>query len=276
MKTSLAILFVTVLISSCTFKEKEDVVRISTPLGDIDVKLYDKTPLHHDNFLKLVESGYYDGLLFHRVINNFMIQGGDPDSRHASPGQFLGNGDTTYTLPFEYVPQYIHKRGVLAAARESDDINPKKESSGSQFYIVQGKKFTDEELNAVELKVERRTKQYILFSLLKKQADTIAYNQFKSFVDRRDTANIRMVVEKYHNAIEAEYMRTKPFKLTENQRQIYKTIGGTPHLDGAYTVFGEVISGMEIVDQIAAMKRDTNDRPETDIRMTMKVISRRK
>ncbi len=276
MKTSLAILFVTVLISGCTFKEKEDVVRISTPLGDIDVKLYDKTPLHHDNFLKLVESGYYDGLLFHRVINKFMIQGGDPDSRHASPGQLLGDGDTTYTLPFEYVPQYIHKRGVLAAARESDDINPKKESSGSQFYIVQGKKFTDEELNAVELKVERRTKQYILLNLLKKQPDTVAYKHFKAFVDRRDTANIRVVLEKYHNAIEAEYLRTKPFKLTENQRQIYKTIGGTPHLDGAYTVFGEVISGMEIVDQIAAMKMDTNDRPETDIRMTMKVISRRK
>ena len=232
--------------------------------------------MHHDNFLKLAESGYYNGTLFHRVINQFMIQGGDPDSKHAKPGQLLGDGDTSYTIPFEYVPEYIHKRGVLAAARESDDINPLKASSGSQFYIVQGKKFTDEALQAVELKVERRTKQYLLMDILKKNGDTTLLATFKKYVESRDTANIRKVIETNHDAVEAEYLKTRPFVLTDTQREVYRTIGGTPHLDGAYTVFGEVVSGMEIVDRIAAMQTDTNDRPKTDIPMQMKVISRKK
>ena len=261
-------------LASCNPEPKEDLVLITTPYGEIEVKLYDKTISHHDNFLKLAESGYYNGTLFHRVIQHFMIQGGDPDSKHAKPGQLLGDGDTTYTLPFEYVPEYIHKVGALAAARENDDINPNKESSGSQFYIVQGKKFTDEELNAVELKVERRTKQFIMMKLLKNQGDSTALKEFKAYADKRDTANMRMVIDKYKNAVEAEYMRTKPFKLTEEQRQVYKTIGGTPHLDGAYTVFGEVVRGLDVVNKIAAMKTDSNDRPVQDIRIIMKVISR--
>jgi peptidylprolyl isomerase len=276
MKNLFLVLFTFLLLSGCAQKPDEDQVQISTPYGDIIVKLYDKTPLHHRNFMKLAESGYYNGTLFHRVIHEFMIQAGDPDSKHAKPGQLLGDGDTNYTIPFEYVPEYIHKRGVLAAARESDDINPLKASSGSQFYIVQGKKFTDEGLDAVELKVERRTKQFILMNLLKKQGDSIALKEFNSYVEKRDTANIRRVIDKYHDAVEAQYMRTKPFKLDANQRQVYKTIGGTPHLDGAYTVFGEVVSGMEVVDKIAAMKTDKNDRPLEDIPITMKVISRRK
>ena len=264
------------LFFACDKKLDGDLVQISTPYGDIVVKLYDKTPLHHRNFMKLVESGYYNGTLFHRVISKFMIQGGDPVSRHAKPGQLLGDGDTNYTIPFEYVPEYIHKRGVLAAARENDDINPKKASSGTQFYIVQGKKFTDRELDAVELKVERRTKQYILMNLLKNKGDSTVLKQFRSFVERRDTVNIRKVIDKYHDAVEAEYLRTKPFKLDDYQRQVYKTTGGTPHLDGAYTVFGEVVNGMEVVDRIASMKTDTNDRPLQDIPITMKVIGRRK
>jgi cyclophilin family peptidyl-prolyl cis-trans isomerase len=266
---------VTVLFLVSCNKPKDDLVEITTPYGKIVVKLYDKTPLHHDNFLKLAESGYYNGTLFHRVINQFMIQGGDPDSKHAKPGQLLGDGDTSYTIPFEYVPEYIHKKGVLAAARESDDVNPLKASSGSQFYIVQGKKFNDEGLEAVELKVERRTKQYILMDIMKKQGDTTVLSEFKAFVDRRDTANIRKVIEKYHDAVEVAYLKTKPFKLTDTQKEVYKTVGGTPHLDGAYTVFGEVVSGMEIVERIAAMKTDTNDRPVVDIPMSMKVIGRK-
>lgn len=263
------------LFASCN-SPKEDLVQISTPYGDIVVKLYDKTPLHHDNFLKLAESGYYNGTLFHRVIQEFMIQGGDPSSKHAKPGQLLGDGDTNYTIPFEYVPEYIHKRGVLAAARESDDVNPKKASSGTQFYIVQGKKFTDEGLEAVERKVERRTKQYILMDLLKKQGDSTKLKTFQKYVEARDTANIRKVIDTYHDAVEAAYLRTTPFRLTETQKQVYKTIGGTPHLDGAYTVFGEVVSGMDVVDKIAAVQRDTNDRPLKDIPMTMKVIQRKR
>jgi cyclophilin family peptidyl-prolyl cis-trans isomerase len=276
MKKSVLIVASIFILAACNKKPKDDLVKISTPYGDIIVKLYNNTPIHRDNFIKLAESGYYNGTLFHRVIQKFMIQGGDPDSRNAKPGQLLGDGDTTYTLPFEYVPEYIHKRGALAAARENDDINPKKESSGSQFYIVQGKKFTDEELEAVELKVERRTRQYILMDLLKKQGDSTILNEFRAYVDKRDTTHIRQVIDKYHDAVEAAYLRTKPFKLNETQRQVYRAIGGTPHLDGAYTVFGEVISGMDVVDKIAAMKTDTNDRPVRDIPMTMKVIGRRR
>jgi cyclophilin family peptidyl-prolyl cis-trans isomerase len=276
MKKLLPGLVVLLLFISCNDKQDGDLVQIRTPYGDIVVKLYDKTPLHHRNFMKLVESGYYNGTLFHRVINKFMIQGGDPVSRHAKPGQLLGDGDTSYTIPFEYVPEYIHKRGVLAAARENDDINPKKASSGGQFYIVQGKRFTHQELDAVELKVERRTKQYILMNLLMKQGDSTELKEFRSFVDKRDTASIRKVIEKYHDAVEAGYRITKPFKLDQYQRQVYETIGGTPHLDGAYTVFGEVVSGMDIVDKIASMKTDTNDRPFIDIPMTMKIIHHQK
>jgi cyclophilin family peptidyl-prolyl cis-trans isomerase len=227
---------------------------------------------HKENFIKLASRGYFDGLLFHRVIEKFMIQGGDPTSRNAKPGVLLGDGDTNYTVPFEYIPSYLHKRGAFGAAREGDDVNPLKASSASQFYIVQGKVFTNEELDAVELKVERRTKQYILMNLLKKSGKEDELKAFHMMVDQRDTASIRNVIEKYHDAVEAEYLRTKPFKITDAQRRVYTTIGGTPHLDGAYTVFGEVVSGMEVVDKIAAVKTDTNDRPVKDIPMTIKLI----
>ncbi len=204
--------------------EQEARVRIHTDYGDIVVKLYDKTPLHRANFLKLAASGYFDSTLFHRVIQRFMIQGGDPDSRHAIAGQLLGDGGPAYTIPLEYVPEYIHKRGVIAMAREGDELNPKMESSGSQFYIVQGKVFNDEMLDTLYRKIARQHKG------------------------------------------------AKGPVYTPEQRNIYKTIGGTPHLDMFYTVFGEVISGMEVVDKIAAVKTDTNDRPLTDIRMQIRVL----
>lgn len=273
-KTILSIFLLTLLLA-CS-GTKDDLVIIHTEYGDITVKLYDQTVMHRDNFMALAESGFYDGTLFHRVIKNFMIQGGDPDSKHAKQGELLGDGDTTYTIPFEYVKSYIHKRGTLAAARESDDVNPQKASSGTQFYIVQGKKFTDDELDAVEIKVERRTKQYILMNLLKKSGDTAILTKFKGYVNVRDTASIRQILDKYKDAVETEYLKLTPFKLTPEQREIYKTIGGTPHLDGAYTVFGEVVSGMEVVDKIAATKTDQNDRPVVDIPMKMSIKNKRK
>lgn len=272
MKNTLAVLFLAFLLAACNNKPKDALVSISTPYGDMVVKLYDSTAQHKQNFIKLASKGFFNGLLFHRVIPGFMIQGGDPTSRHAKPGELLGNGDTTYTIPFEYIPSYLNKKGALAAARESDDVNPAKASSASQFYIVQGKVFTNEELDAVELKVERRTKQYIMMNLLKKSGKEDELKAFRQMVDNRDTASIRKMVDKYHDAVEAEYLRTTPFKITEAQRRVYTTIGGAPHLDGAYTVFGEVVSGMEVVDKIAAVKTDANDRPLKDIPMTVKLI----
>ena len=273
MKNTIFLVILVILLAACTSKPQETLVSISTPYGNIVVKLYDSTAKHKDNFIKLAEKGYFNGTLFHRVIKNFMIQGGDPSSINAIPGQLLGDGDTSYTIPFEYVPSYLHKRGAFAAAREGDDVNPLKASSASQFYIVQGKVFTNDELDAVELKVERRTKQYIMMDLLKKQGKEDELKAFTQMADKRDTANIRLMINKYRNAVDAQYMRTKPFKLTAEQRRVYTTIGGTPHLDGAYTVFGEVVSGMEIVDQIAVVETDSNDRPIQDIRMKIKIVN---
>lgn len=195
-------------------KTNAKIVVISTQLGEIKLKLYDETPLHRDNFIKLINENYFDSTLFHRVINKFMIQGGDPDSRRAVAGAMLGNGGPNYTIPAEFVPTLIHKKGVLAAAREGDMVNPQKASSGSQFYIVQGKVFTTEEL------------------------DMLSKRMGKSF--------------------------------TEEQIKTYTTIGGTPHLDGNYTVFGEVISGWDVIDKIAAVATDQNNRPKEDIRMFVK------
>lgn len=204
-------------LTSCQNKsELEKRIEISTIYGNIVLKLYNETPLHRDNFLKLVKDGYFDSTLFHRVINQFMIQGGDPDSKRAPSGVLLGNGGPSYTIKAEFIPNLIHKKGALAAAREGDMINPQKASSGSQFYIVQGKVFTKQEL------------------------DYLSQRMGKTF--------------------------------TEQQIYTYTTIGGTPHLDGSYTVFGEVVSGMEVVDKIASVLTDKNNRPLEDIRMFVKVL----
>lgn len=191
-------------------------VLISTSFGDIKILLYDKTPLHRDNFIKLVESKYYDDLLFHRVIRDFMIQGGDPDSRDSKPRKQLGKGGPDYKIPFEYVPEYFHKKGALAAAREGDNVNPEKASSGSQFYIVTGRTFTEGELDIIQ-------KRY-----------GITY--------------------------------------TQEQIETYKTIGGYPPLDKGYTVFGEVIEGIEVAEKISQVPRDGYDRPLENIKMTLTII----
>ena len=192
---------------------KEQIVEITTKFGIIKVKLYNQTPLHRDNFIKLVGEGFYDNTLFHRVISKFMIQGGDPTSKMAKPDMPLGNGDVGYKIPAEFVDTLYHKRGALAAAR---DNNPEKESSGCQFYIVQGKPVTAIELSGIE---QRSGKHY-----------------------------------------------------NKEQKNTYTTLGGTPFLDHDYTVFGEVIEGMDIVDQIASQPTNPGDRPKEDIKMTMKLI----
>jgi cyclophilin family peptidyl-prolyl cis-trans isomerase len=273
LKISLLILFTGIMLISCDPEpDHNQEILISTSYGDIRIKLYEKTPKHTSNFLKLAKEGYFDSTLFHRVIEHFMIQGGDPDSKGAKPGILLGNGGPAYTIPAEIVPEYIHKRGVLAAARESDDVNPLKASSGSQFYIVQGKIFTDKGLDAVEVKVEKRTKQYILGTILRKPSNSKLLIEFERCTEQKDSAGLQKLITQYAPEIEAIYSKTAPFKLTAEQRNVYKTIGGTPHLDGAYTVFGEVIEGMDVVDKIAAAKTDSNDRPVINIQMKIKLI----
>jgi len=194
-------------------------VEMQTTYGKIVLLLYDDTPLHRDNFIKLVNEGVYDGLLFHRVIDGFMIQGGDPDSKNAKPGQMLGEGNLGYNIPAEFRPNLFHKRGALAAAREGDDVNPQKESSSSQFYIVQGRTWDDGMLDMM-------SKRYGI-------------------------------------------------QFTDEQREVYRTVGGAPHLDGSYTVYGEVVEGMDVVDKIAAAKRDRFDRPVEDVKIvSVKVIKK--
>jgi peptidyl-prolyl cis-trans isomerase B (cyclophilin B) len=206
-------------------KDRKKDVQLQTNMGTIIIRLSDSTPLHRDNFLKLVKTGFYDSVLFHRVIKDFMIQGGDPNSKRAASGQPLGNGGPGYTVPAEFRSSLFHKKGVLSAARMGDNVNPSKASSGSQFYIVQGKTFTDGALDTLEIQ------------------------------------------------------RLNGRKIPAEQRSAYKTIGGTPHLDQGYTVFGEVISGLETVDKIAAVPTSTGrdrDRPVQDVRIIKASLVKRK
>jgi cyclophilin family peptidyl-prolyl cis-trans isomerase len=225
------ILFISILLFSCNPKlsnglRKNDLKRdieLVTTKGTMILRLSDSTPLHRDNFIGLVKKGYYDSLLFHRVIKNFMIQSGDPQSRHAKAGEELGSGGPANSIPAEFRPSLFHHRGVLAAAREGDDVNPKKTSSGSQFYIVEGRIFSEAGLDSVEK------------------------------------------------------FRLKGRKIPESQRAVYMTIGGSPHLDQNYTVFGEVIMGLDIIDSIAHAPTNFNDRPLDDIRIVrMRLIKRGK
>jgi len=199
-------------------KSEQKVVKfiIHSDYGDMKGILYNQTPKHRDNFVKLAKQGYFDGLLFHRVISGFMIQGGDPNSKNAKPGQQLGNGGPGYTIPAEFNTQFIHKKGALAAARTGDDSNPQKASSGSQFYIVQGKIQNGAQLDALSAR--------------------------------------------------------SGFKYTDDQKKIYETIGGTPFLDGQYTVFGEITEGLNVIDKIAIVEKDMTDRPVKDVKMTIKIV----
>lgn len=242
-------------------------VKISTPKGDITVRLYDDTPAHRDNFLKLVREGYYDGTLFHRVIRDFMIQGGDPDSRGAKPGAMLGTGGPDYTLPAEILPHLIHKRGALAAARQGDEVNPERRSSGSQFYIVWGQQYKESQLGQLDRQLAQQAEQQIFNSLVQKHRDEI--------MQLRKARNQEGLAELQNRLIEQTQALVKeqgPAGLSELQRETYRTQGGTPHLDGQYTVFGEVVEGLDIVDQIQQASTSRGDRPKEDITMSLSII----
>lgn len=256
---------------SRTTAANDTLVVISTPKGEITLKLYHDTPLHTANFIKLAGEGFFDSTLFHRVIKGFMIQGGDPDSKNAAPGVELGNGGPGYDIPAEITPAHFHQRGVLAAAREDDKINPKRLSSGSQFYIVQGRVFTDEDLDKLEKENNSMTKQRIFIDLMKDPVNAALKAQFFSPDAKKDSAHFRFLLDTLNQMIDVKYKLIPEFSFTPEQRKIYTTVGGAPHLDGKYTIFGEVVKGMEVVDAIADEKTDKNDRPLTDIPMTVKI-----
>ena len=223
MKKILFFLALTIVVSASAKKEKRTKVEMLTSMGSITIELYNETPLHRDNFIKLVKEGYYNDLLFHRVIADFMIQGGDPDSKNAPEGKMLGEGGPGYTIEAEFrFPQLFHKRGVLAAAREGDDTNPEKRSSGSQFYIVWGQTFSRSDLEKITQRVEQHSAGAIIFP--------------------------------------------------DEVKKYYMKYGGTPHLDGSYTVFGEVTKGIEVVNAIQQVDTDNNDRPIEDVRILNVVI----
>lgn len=236
------------------------IVELSTTLGDITLKLYDDTPLHKENFLKLVDEGFYDGLLFHRVINDFMIQGGDPTSRNAGPDAHLGAGDPDYTIPAEIVyPRHYHKYGALAAARTGDAVNPERRSSGSQFYIVKGRTYTEKQIEAMHERKVRSKLENTFQRLAMEHRDSIESMRTAGDLDGLEALRQKLVAQTEEIV--------KPEPLPEQMLTDYATVGGTPHLDGEYTVFGEVISGMEVVEAIEKVETDENDRPKEDVKI---------
>lgn len=240
---------------------------LHTTQGDITLRLYDDTPIHRDNMARLVHEGYYDGTLFHRVIRDFMIQGGDPDSKHAPAGKALGMGGPGYTLEAEIKPELIHKRGALAAARQGDEVNPERRSSGSQFYIVWGQTYSEGQLRQMAKQMDMQRQQMLFQQLAAAHRKDIMQMRRE-----RDQAGLMALQERLARET-AEQAKALPLVLTDEQVQVYTTLGGTPHLDGQYTVFGEVISGLDIVEQIQQTETLRGDRPKTDVVITSAEIA---
>ena len=243
-------------------------VLIKTSEGDITVRLYDETPQHRDNFIKLAREGYFDGTLFHRVIKDFMIQGGDPDSKDAPKGKMLGTGGPDYTIPAEFVyPQLFHKRGALSAARLGDEVNPKRESSGSQFYIVWGKTYKQNELKQMEKQMAMQQEQAVFNALAKEH-----HAEIMDLRRNRDRQGLMELQDKLVAETKAKCREMGTPKFTEVQVEAYTTMGGTPFLDNQYTVFGEVEEGLDVVEKIQNCETLRGDRPKEDISMLVSVI----
>ena len=239
-------------------------VKIQTTLGDIVVRLYDETPIHRDNFVKLAKEGYYDGTLFHRVIKDFMMQGGDPDSKGAPAGKMLGMGDPGYTLEAEINDSLLHKRGALAAARQGDEVNPERRSSGSQFYIVWGQVYNEGQL--------RQFSKQLRMQKVQAAFNELAAAHREEIMQMRRDRN-RAALQELQDRLVAEAESTVGKSgLTDEQLKVYSTIGGTPHLDGQYTVFGEVEQGLDVVEMIQNTTTGRADRPVDDIEMRMEIV----
>jgi peptidylprolyl isomerase len=234
------------------------VILMKTSLGDIKLKLYDETPIHRDNFVKLVNSGFYEGISFHRVIKDFMIQAGDPVTR-SIPVLKSADSLNTYTIPSEFNKMLFHKKGALAAAREGNDVNPEMRSSGTHFYIVQGVIMNDADLELAENRINSSIKQALFNKIIREISDSSKLSGIQlNEGEIQEKASVRMF----------DFLAENPeYKIPEDQREVYKTIGGVPRLDGSYTVFGEVLEGLDIVDRIAAAETDAADKPVTDIKI---------
>lgn len=248
---------------------QEHIAEISTNLGTMKFRLYNETPKHRDAFIELAKEGYYDGTLFYRVIQNFLIQGGSRSSRGAAPGARIGYGDSDKTVDDEIRPQFFHKKGALCAPRQPDEVNPFKQSDISQFYIVKGKVFTEGELDTLELAVNRP----ILNKIETKYFTPEIREKLKTLKAEKKVEEFRAIASEVKKNIDTEY-ELAPGKLvfSPEQRKAYTTIGGYPTLDGKYTVFGECISGFDVIDKIAELKTDKNNRPLSDVKITVKII----
>lgn len=245
-------------------------VEIKTTMGDIIATLYNDTPLHRDNFIKLISEGYYDGMLFHRVIRDFVAQTGDPFSRSAVAGQTLGEGGPEYRIDAEIrYPEHFHKYGALAAAREADEINPERRSSGSQFYIVTGKTYTEGQLRSMERQINREREVETAARINAEYRDSIT-----ALRRARDFSGLSALQDELREKAEAE-AKANQFRFSDEARQAYTTVGGVPHLDGEYTVFGEVIKGMDVVEKITEQPTDAMGRPTDDVRIiSVKILGR--
>lgn len=255
-------------------KEEQKKVLIKTSYGDMKVKLYNETPKHRDNFVKLVKKGFYDSLKFHRVIEDFMIQGGDPNSKDADSAARLGEGGPGYKLEAEIVDSLYHKKGALAAARQGDRQNPEKKSSGSQFYIVDGRTYEKKELDQIEQRMNMQKKNKIFRQIIQEEEYSHIKKTYDSLRQAQDReAFNKFIQEEVEPLINKKLEEEGKFDLSEKQRRIYREIGGAPHLDGNYTVFGEVYEGLNVIDSIAAVKTTSQgNRPVKDIIMEMEMI----
>lgn len=276
LKRALFVFFVAGILSGCAQnkgKKHDDLsgndylVTIKTEFGDMKAILYDETQKHKANFIKLAKEGFYDSLLFHRVIKNFMIQGGDPDSKHAAADAPLGNGGPGYDIDAEIKPDLYHMKGAIAAARESDEVNPTRASSGSQFYIVQGKTFTSDQLDQLEKNMNLADKYKLLPQVLDDPRCADIRGQVIQHQNDQDTQWLNSFFANADTIIKRIQPDYQPVKFNDEQRTLYTTVGGVPHLDGNYTVFGKVISGLDVIDKIAAVQTGPRDRPAKDVRM---------
>ena len=253
-------LFVLLCVSALSYGAKKyKLVEISTNLGNIKIRLYENTPRHSENFLKLVKAHHYDSLLFHRVIGDFMIQGGSSDSRHAPKETAVGMSNPGYPIEAEIRPEYRHFKGALAAARQGDEVNPEKRSSGEQFYLVQGKTYTDQELDQIEKRKWLAAKNQLGDRLFKPLQE-----EFQRYKKTGQYQKADSLLRYVNEEIEKQYAEN-PYKMSPETREMYKSVGGTPFLDGDYTVFGEIVEGMDVLEKIALVATDSNDRPKEDV-----------